>query len=323
MTNPADARPRPLAVLAAAVAVLSAGWAPTGASAATTGRESDREPVPAAFAAAIAPLPGGGLRFGERLTGRIREVDASGRPAPEPVAVVEVSTSGQRGLLGLAVDARGRTFAAWTRPDRRLVVGQVDPGPARLVWRGPESTRLANGGHLAFAPDGRLVIGIGDLEARRRVADPDRPNGKLLSLDPDGPADQTPRVLSSGWNNPFAFTYTPGGELWVADNTGGTGSERLARGDRRDRPTRVTRLRGTRAPSGLAAVNDRELALCGFVSGRLDRYEIGRGGHARRTRPTLARDCRIGVVALTDGSLAYADESTIRFLTPPSSSTRG
>ncbi|MGH9164387.1 MAG: PQQ-dependent sugar dehydrogenase, partial [Acidimicrobiales bacterium] len=218
-----------------------------------------------------------------------------------------------RGLLGVAVDAGGRTFAAWTRPDGRLVVGQVAPAPERLAWLGPPSTDLANGGHLVVAPDGRLVIGIGDLRAPPLVDDPGAPNGKLLSLDPDGPPDQSPRVLSRGWNNPFAFTYTPGGQLWVADNAPGRRPERLARGDGGGPPTAVTELAGKSAPSGLAALADGRLALCGFVSRRLDVYRVG-GETARRGRRPLAEDCATGAVRLADGRLAYADESSIRVL---------
>jgi hypothetical protein len=246
----------------------------------------------------------------------VRDVTADRAPAPEPVATVAVSTAGQRGLLGLAVDGAGRTFATWTRPDRRIVVGQVAPGDVRVVWKGPRSSRLANGGRLAFDPEGRLVVGIGDLQDRAAVGDPDRPNGKLLRLDPDGPAHQEPEVISSGWNNPFAFTFTPSGALWVADNTGTTGSERLARGDRRGRPTRVTELRGTFAPSGLAALTDDRLVLCGYVSRRLDVYAID-DGRAARVRPSLARDCALGVTTLADGTVAYADETSITFLARP------
>src|SRR5665648_375351 len=100
----------------------------------------------------------------------------------------------------------------------------------RIVWCGPPSATLANGGHLAFAPDGRLLIGIGDLQHPRRAQRADTPNGKLLSLRPDGPPTQRPAVVSSGWNNPFAFTFTPSGTLWVADNSPGTRPERLAPG---------------------------------------------------------------------------------------------
>jgi hypothetical protein len=268
--------------------------------------------IRADFPAAMVALPDGGLRFGERLTGKIRDVAVDGRVASEPIASVTVSTNGQRGLLGIAVDAQGRTFAAWTRPDLRLVVGQVAPGPERLVWLGPTTTRLANGGHLVVAPDGSLVVGIGDLQARARVADPLTPNGKILRLDPDGASDQQPRTISTGWNNPFAFTYTPAGALWVADNTGSTGFERLARGDVGGRPTSVTRLRGTTAPSGLAAIDDDHLALCGFVSRRLDVYDVSRSGRAQRGARPLATDCAIAVIGLADGALAYANETSIR-----------
>jgi hypothetical protein len=256
-------------------------------------------------------LPDGGLRYGERATGRIRDVEPGGESASEPIAGVSVSTRGQRGLLGLALDADGRTFAAWSRPDRRLVVGQVAPGPERLVWVGPRTRDRANGGHLLATSDGELIVGIGDLLRPARVADPETPNGKLLRLDPDGSPDQEPQVVSSGWNNPFAFTITPSGALWVADNTGASGRERLARGDVDGKPTSVTRLQGTIAPSGLAAIDDTHLALCGFVSRRLDEYDVADTPARRASRP-LAKDCTIGVIRLADGSLAYADETSIR-----------
>ena len=284
-----------------------------GADASSIGRgASSAEVTPADFAAAMVALPDGGLRFGERLTGRVRDVTPDGRVVPELIATVAVSTDGQRGLLGLAVDAFGRTFAAWTRRDRRLVVGQIAPGPERLVWVGPKSSRLANGGHLVTAPDGDLIIGIGNLQASARVADPHTANGKILRLDPDGMTDQQPRTISAGWNNPFAFIITPSSALWVADNIGKRGAERLARGDVAGRPTSVTRLRGTNAPSGLAAIDDNHLAMCGYVSRRLDIYDVTRPGHARRSTHPLATDCAIGVIRLGDGALAYDNETSIR-----------
>jgi glucose/arabinose dehydrogenase len=185
---------------------------------------SARSPV------ALTPLTGGGFLYAERLTGRVRRVGPDGRLDPQAVARVAVSTVGQRGLLGLAVDARDRVFGAFTRPDPPFAIEVVELAPTpRVVWEGPPSTRLANGGHLIFDPAReRLVLGVGDLESRAAVADPDTPNGKLLLLDPDGPADQRPDVLSKGWNNPFAFTLTAEGDLWVADNVPGEAGERMA-----------------------------------------------------------------------------------------------
>jgi hypothetical protein len=266
----------------------------------------------AAFPAALAPFEEGGLLYGERFSGRIRRVDPNGRLRSQPVAVVDVSTEGQRGLLGVAVSDRGRVFASWTRPDGRLVVGRVDPGPQRLVWLGPESTDLANGGHLTTSPDGRLVIGIGDLSQPERVPDPSSPNGKILALDPRGSHTQEPEVLSSGWNNPFAFGFTPAGELWVADNSPGEQPERLARGDVRNPP--VTELTRPTAPSGLAAADDERLLVCGFITRTLEVFVTSADDRARAAREPLATDCSLGVVILSDGRIAYSNEDTVRVL---------
>ena len=253
--------------------------------------------------AALAALPDGGLRYGERLTGRVREVDGRGRVRPEPVAQVEVSTDGQRGLLGLAVDRRDRTFAAWTDRSGTILVGQVAPGPVRVVWRGPPSAPIGNGGHLELPPDGRLLVGIGDLQRGDR-------SGRLLAVDPDESADQDPEVVSGGWNNPFAFGLSPSGELWVADNAPGREPERLVGIRRGGEVFFSTELPGAQiAPAGLVALSDSELVICAYLTGRLMRYEVGSG----RLR-TLAEGCRTGVVQLTTGHLAYAGEDEIRLL---------
>lgn len=257
----------------------------------------------AASPAALAALPDGGLRYGERLSGRVRQVDGRGRLRTEPVAEVEVSTDGQRGLVGVAVDDHDRTFATWTDPEGTILVGQVAPGPVRLVWRGPASARIGNGGHLELSSDGRLVVGIGDLQRGDR-------SGRLLALDPDGPADQDPVVVSGGWNNPFAFGFSPSGGLWVADNAPGREPERLVGLGRGGEVVFSTELPGAQiAPAGLVALSDSELVICAYLTRRLMRYEVG----SRRLR-NMAEGCRTGVVLLTSGHLAYAGEDEIRLL---------
>ena len=271
----------------------------------------------ARFPAAITVLPDGTIRYSERLTGQVRDVSPNGELASEPVAEVDVSPSGQRGLLGVAVDEDGRTFASWTRPsDQVLVVGQVAPGEVRIVWEGPETSELNVGGHIAFDPNGDLVIGIGDLQEPDAVLDASLPNGKVLALDPDGPATQEPRTISSGWTNPMAFDFAEDGSLWLADNASDGGAERLTRGDLDARRYPITQLPEGTVPSGLAATEE-HLFVCGFESRELLRYRR-RGDEAAGRGRVLATNCSLGVAELPDGRLAYSNEGTIFTLDPSS-----
>lgn len=257
---------------------------------------------------AFAPLSAGGLRYNELRTGKVREMSSKGVLFPEPVATLEVSTTGQRGLLGLAVDAKGRTFASWTAPDQILYVAQVAPGRHRIIWKGPQTPDTAIGGRIATLPNGNLLIGIGDLLQPDAVDDPATPNGKMLELDPDGPQSQTPKVLSSGWHNPFAFAVAPSGEVWVADNAPGDAPERLA-DLKRDR---VLNLPADTVPSGLVAVTDDVLVLCGFHSRVVQTYRVSKSGLPTVDGKPRARDCSYGVTVLSDGRLIYASGNELR-----------
>lgn len=154
---------------AAAVAALLVGCGGSPAVDRPEPARSGELLVRAQGAAALAPLPDGELLFGELASGRIRRVDGDG--SVRDVARVPVSTGGQRGLLSLAVDGRGRIYAAYTEsaaPRRRLVVARIGPDARRVVWRGPPSRELANGGR--GTPHGRahrLLDAPGDPGARR------------------------------------------------------------------------------------------------------------------------------------------------------------
>jgi len=281
--------------------------------------------IDAAFPVALLADDQGGFVYGERLTGRVRHVSSDGTLDPRAIATVDTdgADDDQRGLLGLAESHDGTLYAAWTRADDgRLVVGRIAIGQVAtdpmLAWVGPPSSQLANGGHLAFAPDGRLVIGIGDLQADHALGDdPAVPNRKLLALDPSGPPDQEPTILSSGWNNPFAFTFTPDGTLWVADNTGGSGPERIGRGDRPASESLALGSEGNGdvAPSVLVALDDSRLGLCGFLSGRMQLVVINDGAP---TAPgaELADQCSTGATRLHDGQLVVATPTEIRRRAP-------
>lgn len=256
----------------------------------------------------IEATPEGGLLVAERTTGRLLTIDLDGRK--EQLAQVDVvATPGQRGLLGVVTDG-DVTYASFTRAgDGRLVVAEVGPGVERIVWRGPLSADAANGGRLALFEDG-LVIGVGDLTEPDLVDDPGSPNGKLLLLDPSGPPDQAPEVISGGWNNPFAFTVAGDGSIRVADNAPGDLPERLARGDA-GKPSEVVELEGTAAPAGVISIGD-DLLVCGYVSEELRRY-----GPGTRDYELVSKGCRYDVARLADGRLAIADDEGVVILDAP------
>jgi glucose/arabinose dehydrogenase len=136
----------------------------------------------------------------------------------------DVTVGAEQGLLGLAfhpdyatdprfylnwTDGRGDTRIAEFRDGRRtrelLHVAQPEPNH--------------NGGHLAFGPDGRLYVGMGDgggaFDPDRRAQDTDDKLGKLLSTDVD---DVRWRVELIGLRNPWRFAFDPAlGEVWIGD----------------------------------------------------------------------------------------------------------
>lgn len=300
-------------VYAVLAAVLAAP-----AAAQDTGTILARAPL----AAALAALPEGGLVYGELRTGRIFELSADGQRSARPIARVKVSAVGLKGLLGLAVAPDRRIFAGYTSARNHTVIAQVAPGPTRVVWDGGRAGPEANGLRLAFSPDGALLATVGDrlrtvrFKGDRIITPPfGHFSGRVIRLDPAGPATQRPQTLSEGWFNPFGLAVTPAGAVWVVDNSI-FGSETIGRGDL-GRPTSrsITPLHKGVAPSGLVALDDRRLVLCGYVSKRLQLYRVGDDGRATAAR-RIAGGCRIGVVRLADGRLAYASERAIRVIVP-------
>ena len=145
-----------------------------------------------------------------------------------------VRTGTEQGLLGIAfhpdfasnrllylhwTDRSGDTRVAEHRAatDRRT----IRPRPVRelLHVRQPEENH--NGGQLAFGPDGRLYLGLGDgggaFDPRRTAQDPRSLLGKLLATDVER-GDPRWEVVLTGLRNPWRFSFDNAlGEVWVAD----------------------------------------------------------------------------------------------------------
>jgi glucose/arabinose dehydrogenase len=140
------------------------------------------------------------------------------------VLELEVTVGAEQGLLGLAFHpdfaTNRRLYLNWTDADGDTRVAEFRDGKqTRELLHVAQPEPNHNGGHLAFGPDGRLYVGMGDgggaFDPDRRAQDPHDRLGKLLSTDVD---DVEWRVELIGLRNPWRFAFDPAlGEVWIGD----------------------------------------------------------------------------------------------------------
>jgi glucose/arabinose dehydrogenase len=255
---------RGLAVLAVALSLLGAACsggqarlaAPsaTGGSAPPTAAGSGAPSAAAAFRAArvrlvqVASLqqpvamvvrPGERTLYVAEQTGRVRAI-RDGRLDPDPVLDVssQIVAGGEQGLLGLAFSPDGR-FLYVDFTDRNgdthvtefaMRGGRADPASERLVLQVDQPFANHNGGQLAFGPDRRLYVALGDGNGQSLGT----LLGKILRIDPRpgsglayripagnpfaGRAGARPEIWDYGLRNPWRFSFDPAtGDLWIGD----------------------------------------------------------------------------------------------------------
>ena len=199
----------------------------------------------------VAAAPEGWLLVNERA-GRIVAVDPrSGETAVALDIRDRVIGEGERGLLGLALhpgwpevprafvhysDRDGDTvLAEFAAGDPSGPVPRLDPASERVLLQVDQPYPNHNGGQLAFGPDGRLWIGLGDGGSG---GDPHGNGqnsatllGSILRLDVDEPGETAipddnpfadgggaPEVVLYGLRNPWRFSFDRlTGALWIAD----------------------------------------------------------------------------------------------------------
>ena len=145
----------------------------------------------------------------------------------------QVLTGAEQGLLGIAFhpdfmtdrrlylhwsDRRGDTRVAEFRARRD---GTIDPTPLRRLLFVDQPEENHNGGQLAFGPDGRLYLGLGDgggaFDPDRHAQDPRSLLGKLIATRVDG-GRRDWEVVLTGLRNPWRFWFDPAlGEVWIGD----------------------------------------------------------------------------------------------------------
>ncbi len=178
-------------------------------------------------------LPGDGGTLVVEQPGRVRLVrGGSVRRAPVLDISARVRSGGEQGLLSLALHPdfarNGLLYLHLSDPngdtrieEHRFHDGAIDPEPTRVLLEVDQPYPNHNGGSLAFGPDGKLYLGLGDgggaFDPGGNSQNPASRLGKLLRLDVDTPGAEW-ETAAYGLRNPWRFAFDPAtGDAWIGD----------------------------------------------------------------------------------------------------------
>ncbi len=195
------------------------------------------------FAANVAFAPDGTMFVADKDRGEIRVV-RDGEILPEPFATVDAdSPVNEMGLLGVAVDPEFPVepwvyayYSDATDERNRLVRFRADGAGAvereDLLDLLPTDAGWHNGGDLAFGPDGKLYVSVGEGHQAALAQFEDGLGGRVLRLNPDGTVPQDNPfgpdnpTFAHGIRNSFGVCFDPeSGELWETENGPSTDDE--------------------------------------------------------------------------------------------------
>ncbi|SCL34098.1 Glucose/arabinose dehydrogenase, beta-propeller fold [Micromonospora rhizosphaerae] len=172
-------------------------------------------------------------------TGKIKIIK-NGQLLPQPFADLPSEATGDRGLIGIAFDpdfgvGNHYVYFYYTGHDllNHLVRFNASDdvgadGPYPLFQTQSPSQLLHVGGSVAFGPDGKLYLAIGDNGNGANSQDLGNPHGKILRINKDGsiPADnpfygqpgKLGAIWAYGFRNPWRFQFdSVTGELYGGD----------------------------------------------------------------------------------------------------------
>jgi aldose sugar dehydrogenase len=183
------------------------------------------------FPSSLRFAPDGRLFFTELDTGIVR-VHENG--VTTTFTTIPVATSGENGLLSMAFDpdfANNRFvyfFHTAPSPDRGRIVRYTDTAGVgtneTVIVDNLPSTSVHNGGRIAFGPDGKLYVSIGDNTNPANSQNTGVVSGKILRYNADGtipgdnPIGGNP-MFALGLRNTFGIAFHPTlGVLYGSEN---------------------------------------------------------------------------------------------------------
>ncbi|SFE43771.1 Por secretion system C-terminal sorting domain-containing protein [Chitinophaga sp. CF118] len=185
---------------------------------------------------ALAFLPDGRILVCQE-TGQLRVIK-NGSLLSTPAITLSVSSSGERGLIGIAVDPNFATnhyiylyYTSTSGPHNRVsrftITGDTAGSETVLLDLPTLSAIYHNGGGLSFGTDGKLYISVGDNKVGDNAKNLDSYMGKLLRINTDGTVPSgnpfsggaaRSRVWAYGLRNPFTNSIDPvSGKIFIND----------------------------------------------------------------------------------------------------------
>jgi glucose/arabinose dehydrogenase len=189
----------------------------------------------------LAILPDGRMLVTER-SGTLRLASKDGKLSPPLSGVPKVVAMGQGGLLDVAIDpdfkSNNLVYLTYSEPGEggastavaRGKLGESGLDGVEVIFRQEPKVQGGNhfGSRLAFSPDGKLFVTLGERFTFAPAQDLTNDLGKIVRINPDGSVpkdnpfvgrtDARPEIWSYGHRNPQGAAIHPEtGKLWETE----------------------------------------------------------------------------------------------------------